>query len=78
MTHQLPLFQGESPRGKVWNAGDHWIATIDDWWMARGATETEAIRNVTRKYRDEMDALESGSLTKEETPEGLTLDVESV
>jgi hypothetical protein len=62
MTRQLPLFQEESPRGKVWNAGDHWIATIDDWWTAQGKIREDAIRKVTANYEREMDALESGRL----------------
>lgn len=78
MTHQLPLFQEDSPRGKVWNAGNHYVATINDWWIARGKTRAEAIRNVTRRYDEEMEALESGMQVKEDGSESLTLDAEKV
>jgi len=53
---QLFLFQ---ERGRVWQGGNHWIATIDDWWIAQGKTREDAIRKVTANYEREMDALES-------------------
>lgn len=47
--------------GKVWQEGDHWIATIADWWYARGKTEAEAVRKVTANYEKEMDGLHGQS-----------------
>lgn len=39
----------------VFREGDHWIATIADWWMAWGKTEAEAVRRVTERYLEETE-----------------------
>lgn len=41
--------------GKVWYDGSRWVATIDDWWYATGATEAEAVRRVTERYLEETE-----------------------
>lgn len=43
--------------GKVWQEGDHWIATIDDWWLAWGKSEAEAGKRVIENYEREMERM---------------------
>jgi len=39
----------------VFREGDHWIATIADWWMAWGKTEAEAVKRVAENYEKEVE-----------------------
>jgi hypothetical protein len=39
---------------KVSMMGDHWWATIANWWCGTGATREEAIKSVARSYQNEM------------------------